>query len=77
MCNMTRKHPSFTIFEIMIFLQPYYTEKNIVIIMEKFRTKFSWKKNFFMLLLNHAVQCTHQFPMFLKRQTEGDTRNIS
>ena len=34
-------------------------------------------KTFFMFRLNHAVQCTHQFPMFLKRQTEGDTRNIS
>ena len=61
----------------MIFLQPYYTEMNIAIIMEKISYQIFVEKTFFMLRLNHAVQYAHQFPMFLKRQTEGDTRNIS
>ena len=61
----------------MIFTKPYYTEKNIVIFMEKISYQIFVEKTFFMVRLSHTVQCAYQFPMFLKRQTEGDTRNIS
>ena len=75
-CNMAWKHPIFYDLWNIILYKLYYTEKNIVIIMEKISYQIFVEKTFFMVRLSHTVQCSYQFPIFLKRQTEGDTWNI-